>query len=386
MSIKYLNSTGFWYYQAYEWDNLLGKSKRIQKSLKTRDETEAEKRRKEYDRKRKQNRRQLPKRERLLSVQVERYLKYRKNLVDQGGLSQRSLELDRRYLTRFLQHMVRIAGDIPVSNVNHAMLERFWGDGIREGIASFDGQGIGGVLSHETLRGFLRHIRTFFSRLRRDQIIDESPFSRFSFPARQKKIDVVTPTGQEWERLRTYLSQQIAEGEMRAPIVILYIMVLSGCRVGEVRTLKYRRTKPFEYLIEGLHQKYSILSPECDRFDIYWKKQFRSIPIPKLSGLMSKLKNASSESEYVFPSPQVAGQPIGYNAVKRRLKRISEELGLSPLLTTHSLRRGFITSLVDAGQNLSTVSEYVGHSTTYITENFYKTTDQDILNRFAQTI
>ena len=118
MSSIFRNSKSkIFYYQTYVWDSVKGKTVRIQKTLRTRDRTEGEKRQKEWDRKYQRLKRSIQKKHFVLDLQSQSYLEYRTRLYDQGRIAIRTLELDRRILELFRREMMSRYGNILVSEL-----------------------------------------------------------------------------------------------------------------------------------------------------------------------------------------------------------------------------------------------------------------------------
>ena len=65
---------------------------------------------------------------------------------------------------------------------------------------------------------------------------------------------------------------------------------------------------------------------------------------------------------YLFPSPEIPSQPLGFRAADRALRRALERGGLDKLgYSTHSTRRGFITQLHDKGMSVKVIQSVIGH-------------------------
>lgn len=78
-----------------------------------------------------------------------------------------------------------------------------------------------------------------------------------------------------------------------------------------------------------------------------------------------------------------AGGPLHSVNVTRSLQRCLRRLGL-PHRRFHDLRHTFATLMIEAGEDLSTVSRILGHSTIAVTADTYMHLTPAMLDRAAQ--
>jgi integrase len=81
------------------------------------------------------------------------------------------------------------------------------------------------------------------------------------------------------------------------------------------------------------------------------------------------LGGAYGDSRIVFASE--LGTALDYGNVTRRFKRALKRAGLPETTRMHDLRHGAATMILEAGESIPTVSEYLGHASPAITMVVY---------------
>ena len=96
------------------------------------------------------------------------------------------------------------------------------------------------------------------------------------------------------------------------------------------------------------------------------------LPVPILNVLERYRKSCSSR--WMFPSPKKADSPLDPAAVRKKLAAVLKRAGCKHL-RFHDLRHTFATTCLQAGCDVKTLSELLGHANANITLQRYVHSD-----------
>ena len=186
---------------------------------------------------------------------------------------------------------------------------------------------------------------------------------------------------QRWKDIREYLGNQWRRNRLHRNISgrVFYVQILTGMRVSEVLRMEWSG-----WIQDVVRDVTTIVSNDFSELDIRSKKKQRVITPPEeVRGMFEIIREEQSEEfggefpRWVFPSPYSGIldrenlKPLNLQYISTRIKRLQKQFGWNePHLTSHDLRRFFITDLVEHGVPEREVSTFVGHSSRRMTE-FY---------------
>jgi integrase/recombinase XerC len=177
----------------------------------------------------------------------------------------------------------------------------------------------------------------------------EKRLPRFLTP--QQMLDLLNAPLQELQRLKESSDTPVTEAPWLRDIAILETIYSCGLRVSELC---------------GLRAEDIDWAGQVVRVRGKGKKE-RSIPIggPALTAIRTYWDHMESEpagSMPVFLADEHKRAPMYPRLVQLRLKRYLELAKLDPRLTPHKLRHSYATHLLDAGADLRSVQELLGHA------------------------
>ena len=129
------------------------------------------------------------------------------------------------------------------------------------------------------------------------------------------------------------------------PMAIVRLLLLTGCRVGEIRTLQWR-----DYRDGHLHLRDSKTGPRS----VWLSEPAREV----LAGL-------PRTSRWTFPSPR-ADMPVSLTMIKRFWQRVRSEAELDDV-RLHDARHTYASIAIMQGETVPIVGRLLGHNDTATT-------------------
>lgn len=206
-------------------------------------------------------------------------------------------------------------------------------------------------------------LRTFYHFLVRRGGVVQSPLRDLPLPRTPRRLPLFLTPEQACDLLTAplrELQQRRAAGQSLSPAkeaelwrdaALLETIYSCGLRISEVCGLRVEDVHWGEQLVrvrgKGRKERLApIGAPALEALRAYWQ---RLTPPP-------------GPGEPVFPRRAGSARAVTPRTVQLRLKRHLAAVGLDPALTPHKLRHSFATHLLDAGADLRSVQELLGHA------------------------
>lgn len=229
-----------------------------------------------------------------------------------------------------------------------------------------------------TTKRKLAAARMFFRFLQRCEFVLDNPFSLLRGPRGEKPL----PKTLSVEEVKRFLAQPmkdfkegtIAEYPALRDTAIYETLYSTGCRISEIVSIKWKTVdftrKSMIVLGKGSKERLVILG---------------SAAIKALERLRSYLVEnrpecASLESEAFMTDTFNRMYP---RFAERRMKRYLAEAELPMEITPHKLRHSFATHLLDAGADLRSVQEMLGHASLSTTQVYTHVSVERLKDAYA---
>jgi len=285
-------------------------------------------------------------------------------------------EVRDKWIAKFLAHLAtdRGASVYTQRNYSQALTEFFrWHVGERKSPPAWE------KLQRDDFRGFVRFLgrnnlsraatqlrfsalRTFYKFLMRHGVTESSPIKNLSLPKPEK-------------RLPKFLTKPQMEALLIAPFELLKIQKekKAGRPISQIAALRDVAVLEMIYSCGLRVSELCGLRGE----DIDWSEQIvrvrgkgkkeRLVPVGKpalmaIQDYWNTFKQPPGGAMPVFFSETKKRAPLSPLQLSRRLKKYLSIAGLDPSLTPHKLRHSYATHLLDAGADLRSVQELLGHA------------------------
>lgn len=276
-----------------------------------------------------------------------------------------------KYLATVQNHIFPCLGEMTLSDINSTQVNTFIYDKLVNGRLDDTGP-----LSVKTVRDIYTILKSILKYAENEY--DLGGLARNTvLPKRQNpKYEILTHS--EQQTLEDYLSKDLSNLRKSGILLCLY----TGLRLGEICALRWQDIDLDSMLLtishtlqripitdsNGAHKTSVILdSPKSSA-------SLRTLPLsPSMGSLLLSLQEDADRSNYVLTNKNQCIEPRNYQYFFRRCL---ENAGLRPM-NFHILRHTFASRCVEAGFDVKTLSEILGHSNTEITLNYYVHTSID---------
>jgi integrase/recombinase XerC len=231
-------------------------------------------------------------------------------------------------------------------------------------------------LSRAATRLRFSALRSLYKFLMRRGVVSSSPIKNIALPKLEKRLPQFLTPPQMLELLNAplreleQLKQATDGGVSQAPyfrdVAILETIYSCGLRISELCGLRAEDIDWPEQIVRvrGKGKKERLVpigQPALTAIRTYWK----ALSDPPVGPLP------------VFLADELSLKPMYPRLIQLRLKRYLEVAKLDPHLTPHKLRHSYATHLLDAGADLRSVQELLGHAHLVTTQVYtHLTTDR----------
>lgn len=233
--------------------------------------------------------------------------------------------------------------------------------------------------SPTTVRRKLAANRTFYRFLQREGVIRDNPFALLKGPRKAKTLpktlspaDIDAFLSRPAKDLRDKLIGRYAALRDTAIFEALYS---TGCRISEILALTWREIgwEDGTVIVTGKGRK--------DRLVILGERALDALRKLR-SCVSSECPDRGGTDADVFLSDRF--EKLSARFVERRMKRYLAEAGLPTDLSPHKLRHSFATHLLDAGADLRSVQEMLGHSSLSTTQIYTHVSIEHLKDQYAK--
>ena len=281
-----------------------------------------------------------------------------------------------KWTQKFLAHLATDRGASVYTQRNYRdALSEFsrWHHEERKGAPAWD------ALKRDDFRGYLRFLgrhnlgraaiqlrfsalRSFYKFLIRHGAVEMSPIKNIALPKLEKRLPkyltaqqiadlLVAPMQPLTEKKEKGRGRPISAAICFRDVAVLETIYSCGLRISELCGLRAEDIDWNEQLVRvrGKGKKERLVpigEPALKAIREYW----------------NLLEQKPAGSAPVFLSEKAKHAPIAPHVMQVRLKKHLATAGLDPSLTPHKLRHSYATHLLDAGADLRSVQELLGHA------------------------
>ena len=230
-----------------------------------------------------------------------------------------------------------------------------------------------------TVRRKLAAARTFCRFLQREGVLVDNPFGLLRGPRKAKRL----PKSLSVDDVARFLSRPMADleagtlGEYAACRDSAFFEALysTGCRIGEMTSVKWGEIDfgRGTLIVTGKGSK--------ERLVILGRPALRALErLRAKAGEVDPSLSDGGADVFLSPSRRRASPRL----MQRRMKVYLAEAGLPSDITPHKLRHSFATHLLDAGADLRSVQEMLGHASLSTTQIYTHVSVERLRDEFAR--
>jgi len=232
-------------------------------------------------------------------------------------------------------------------------------------------------------------LRSLFRFMEREEYVPANPFAGVVSPKREKLLPEVLSVGEVTRLIEApaklagravksgnEVKDRLAEYAALRDAAILEVLYSGGMRVSELTGIR-RRDLDFlggVVIVHGKGRKERLCplgGPAC-----------RSLrEMLRVRDTLWPSRTRIGGEDHVFVN--LRGRCLTTRSIERLLKKYLLEAGLNPELSPHAMRHSFATHLLDAGADLRSVQEFLGHASLSTTQIYAHVTSEKMRKVYA---
>ncbi len=289
----------------------------------------------------------------------EEIAKFNQYLKGEKNVSPHTLKSYSADLNDFLNFLKKEKIPLKVKYIDHLTIRRF--------LASLQRR----ELSHTTMARKLATLRSFFRFLCREEYLEINPVLGTRTPKIAKKLPKFLALSEVFSLLETPDEKRILGLRDRAILELLYA---TGMRVSELVGLNVNDVD----LLGGVTK--------------VWGKGGKERLAPFGTEATRALHNYLRRRETLHPGEgerglflNKSGARISARSIRRLLDKYIKKASLSQKISPHTLRHSFATHLLDAGADLRSIQELLGHASLSTTQVYTHLTTERLKRVYDKT-
>jgi len=221
----------------------------------------------------------------------------------------------------------------------------------------------------------LSSLRSFYKYLEREELVSGNPFAGLKAPKRARKLpaflsqeevirllDMPAKLYREAKPRRKERERKLAEYAALRDTAMLEVLYSTGGRVSEIAGL----VEPQVDMLSGVVQVRG--KGKKERLCALGRPALKALraSMNLRSELWPEMERRRSADKSLFLNNR--GGRLTTRSVERLLKKYLAAANLNPLISPHALRHSFATHMLDAGADLRSVQELLGHASLSTTQ------------------
>lgn len=274
--------------------------------------------------------------------------------------------------------LCRYIGDVPIGRVTHKIIQDILMDLFANGASK-------STLTHTKVTA-----RFIFGHAVKQRLRPDNPVDHTIVPKRLRTVEDIENNELQEKYFERDELEVFLKGTRTHGLIFdeewFYLLAFTGMRAGELCSLKWTDVNFEEKQIRVTK---TMDSPGAVKdYDLTPPKSVQSIRVVEIDdnviSMLKRLKVAQMENrlkyqastkgyhdkKFIFCRPKT-GYPYSAKFLYRRYLRLCKKAGITKLDGPHILRHTHVTMLTEAGVDLDTIMERVGHSDAKTTKNIY---------------